>query len=93
MNKKQKKMHINNIKNAVPYGDRSDTIIEPLLTDQWFADAKFLAKKAIEVVKKKKTNFFPSNWSKTYFQWMNNIQPWCISRQLWWGHRIPAFFL
>ena len=75
---------IENIKNALPYGDRSNSIIEPLLTEQWFADAKFLAKKAIQVVKKKKTNFFPTNWSKTYFQWMNNIQPWCISRQLWW---------
>jgi len=83
---------IDNIKNAIPYGDRSNSIIEPLLTEQWFADAKFLAKKAIEVVKKKKTNFFPNNWSKTYFQWMNNIQPWCISRQLWWGHRIPAWY-
>jgi valyl-tRNA synthetase len=83
---------IENIKNAVPYGDRSNTIIEPLLTEQWFVDAKFLAKKAIQVVKKKKTNFFPHNWSKTYFHWMNNIQPWCISRQLWWGHRIPAWY-
>ena len=83
---------IENIKNAVPYGDRSNTIIEPLLTEQWFVDAKFLAKKAIQVVKKKKTNFFPTNWSRTYFQWMNNIQPWCISRQLWWGHRIPAWY-
>jgi valyl-tRNA synthetase len=83
---------IENIKNVVPYGDRSNSVIEPLLTEQWFVDAKFLAKKAIDVVKRKKTNFFPSNWSKTYFQWMNNIQPWCISRQLWWGHRIPAWY-
>ena len=83
---------IENIKNSVPYGDRSNSIIEPLLTEQWFADAKFLAKKAIKVVKKKETNFFPTNWTKTYFQWMNNIQPWCISRQLWWGHRIPAWY-
>jgi valyl-tRNA synthetase len=83
---------IENIKNAVPYGDRSNSIIEPLLTEQWFVDAKFLSKKAIDVVKKKKTNFFPNSWSKTYFQWMNNIQPWCISRQLWWGHRIPAWY-
>ena len=83
---------IENIKNSVPYGDRSNSIIEPLLTEQWFADAKFLSKKAIQVVKENKTNFFPSNWSKTYFQWMNNIQPWCISRQLWWGHRIPAWY-
>ena len=83
---------IESIKNSVPYGDRSNSIIEPLLTEQWFADAKFLSKKSIEVVKKKKTNFFPNNWTKTYFQWMNNIQPWCISRQLWWGHRIPAWY-
>ena len=91
---KEKKLleKIENIKNAVPYGDRSNSIIEPLLTEQWFADAKFLAKKAIQVVKKKKTNFFPNSWTKTYFQWMNNIQPWCISRQLWWGHRIPAWY-
>jgi len=91
---KEKKLleKIENIKNSVPYGDRSNSIIEPLLTEQWFADAKFLSKKAIQVVKNKKTNFFPSNWSKTYFQWMNNIQPWCISRQLWWGHRIPAWY-
>ena len=91
---KEKKVleKIENIKNSLPYGDRSNSIIEPLLTEQWFADAKFLSKKAIQVVKNKKTNFFPNNWSKTYFQWMNNIQPWCISRQLWWGHRIPAWY-
>ena len=83
---------IENIKNVVPYGDRSNSIIEPLLTEQWFADAKFLSKKAIKEVKRKKTTFFPNNWSKTYFQWMNNIEPWCISRQLWWGHRIPAWY-
>jgi len=83
---------IENIKNVVPYGDRSNSIIEPLLTEQWFVDAKFLSKKASEVVKNKRTNFFPSNWSKTYFQWMDNIQPWCISRQLWWGHQIPAWY-
>ena len=83
---------IESIKNVVPYGDRSNSIIEPLLTEQWFADAKFLSKKAIKAVNKKKTNFFPFNWSKTYFQWMNNIEPWCISRQLWWGHRIPAWY-
>ena len=83
---------IENIKNVIPYGDRSNSIIEPLMTEQWFVNAKFLAKKAIDVVKKKKTNFFPNNWSKTYFNWMNNIQPWCISRQLWWGHRIPAWY-
>ncbi len=81
-----------NIKNKVPYGDRSNSIIEPFLTEQWFVDAKKLSAKAKEVVSLKKTNFFPENWSKTYFQWMNNIEPWCISRQLWWGHQIPAWY-
>ena len=81
-----------NIKNKVPYGDRSNSIIEPYLTEQWFADAEKLSIKAKEVVNSKKTNFFPENWSKTYFQWMNNIEPWCISRQLWWGHQIPAWY-
>ena len=80
------------IRNKVPYGDRSNSIIEPFLTDQWFVDAEKLAIKAKEIVNNKKTNFFPSNWSKTYFQWMNNIEPWCISRQLWWGHQIPAWY-
>ena len=81
-----------NIKNKVPYGDRSNSIIEPFLTEQWFVDAKKLSLKAKKIVKSKKINFFPSNWSKTYFQWMNNIEPWCISRQLWWGHQIPAWY-
>jgi len=81
-----------NIKNKVPYGDRSNSIIEPFLTDQWFADAKKLSIKAKKIVKSKKTNFFPNNWSKTYFQWIDNIEPWCISRQLWWGHQIPAWY-
>ena len=80
------------IKNKVPYGDRSNSIIEPYLTEQWFADAKKLSIKAKKIVKNKKTSFFPKNWSKTYFQWMNNIEPWCISRQLWWGHQIPAWY-
>ena len=80
------------IKNTVPYGDRSNSIIEPFLTEQWFADAKKLSIKAKKIVKSKKTKFFPENWSKTYFQWMNNIEPWCISRQLWWGHQIPAWY-
>ena len=81
-----------NIKNKVPYGDRSNSIIEPYLTEQWFADAKTLAVKAKEIVNSKTTNFFPENWSKTYFQWMDNIEPWCVSRQLWWGHQIPAWY-
>jgi len=81
-----------NIKNKIPYGDRSNSIIEPFLTEQWFVDAKKLSVKAKEVVNAKKINFFPENWSKTYFQWMDNIEPWCISRQLWWGHQIPAWY-
>ena len=83
---------IESIKNKVPYGDRSNTVIEPLLTEQWFVDAKKLAKKPIEIVKKNKTTFFPQVWTKTFFQWMNNIEPWCISRQIWWGHRIPIWY-
>ncbi len=75
-----------------PFGDRSNVVIEPMLTDQWFADAETLAKPAIEAVEKGETRFVPENWAKTYFQWMRNIQPWCISRQLWWGHRIPAWY-
>jgi len=81
-----------NTKNKVPYGDRSNSVIEPFLTEQWFVDAKKLSIKGKKIVKLKKTNFFPSNWSKTYFQWMNNIEPWCVSRQLWWGHQIPAWY-
>ncbi len=81
-----------NIKNKVPYGDRSNSIIEPYLTEQWFVDAKKLSVKAKKIVKSNKTKFYPANWSKTYFQWMNNIEPWCISRQLWWGHQIPAWY-
>ena len=79
-------------KNTVPYGDRSNTIIEPYLTEQWFVDAKKLSHKPINAVKKKETSFFPDNWSKTFFQWMNEIEPWCISRQIWWGHRIPVWY-
>ena len=76
----------------VPFGDRSDVVIEPWLTDQWYVDAAILAKPAIEAVKSGQTKFVPANWEKTYFDWMENIQPWCISRQLWWGHQIPAWY-
>ena len=76
----------------VPYGDRSNTIIEPWLTDQWYVDAKTLAGPAIEAVEDGRTVFVPKNWEKTYFEWMRNIKPWCISRQLWWGHQIPAWY-
>ena len=76
----------------VPHGDRSGVEIEPFLTDQWYVDAKTLAAPAIEAVRSGATSFVPQNWEKTYFEWMENIQPWCISRQLWWGHRIPAWY-
>ncbi|HHI81852.1 MAG TPA: valine--tRNA ligase, partial [Rhizobiales bacterium] len=78
--------------NTVPYGDRSNVIIEPWLTPQWYVNAEVLAKPAIEAVRQGRTKFVPENWSKNYFEWMNNIQPWCISRQLWWGHQIPAWY-
>jgi valyl-tRNA synthetase len=77
---------------VVPHGDRSNVVIEPYLTDQWYVNAKELAKPAIAAVRSGKTKFIPKNWEKTYFDWMENIQPWCISRQLWWGHQIPAWY-
>jgi valyl-tRNA synthetase len=76
----------------VPHGDRSGVVIEPYLTDQWYVDAKTLAEPAIAAVRNGETAFVPKNWEKTYFEWMENIQPWCISRQLWWGHQIPAWY-
>jgi len=76
----------------VPHGDRSGVVIEPYLTDQWYVDAKTLAEPAISAVRSGRTQFVPESWSKTYFEWMENIQPWCISRQLWWGHQIPAWY-
>ena len=77
---------------TVPHGDRSNVVIEPWLTDQWYVDAATLAKEAIAAVEDGRTRFVPQNWEKTYFEWMRNIQPWCISRQLWWGHQIPAWY-
>jgi valyl-tRNA synthetase len=76
----------------VPHGDRSGVVIEPYLTDQWYVDAKTMAQPAIAAVRSGATTFVPKNWEKTYFEWMENIQPWCISRQLWWGHQIPAWY-
>jgi valyl-tRNA synthetase len=77
---------------TVPHGDRSAVVIEPFLTDQWYVDAKTLAAPAIAAVRGARTAFVPRNWEATYFNWMENIQPWCISRQLWWGHQIPAWY-
>jgi valyl-tRNA synthetase len=83
---------IETITNAVPHGDRSNVVIEPYLTEQWYVNAHQLAQPAIAAVRDGKTNFVPKNWETTYFNWMENIQPWCISRQLWWGHQIPAWY-
>ncbi|MCC6981665.1 MAG: valine--tRNA ligase [Bauldia sp.] len=77
---------------TVPHGDRSAVPIEPFLTDQWYVDAKKMAVPALAAVRDGTTQFVPRNWEKTYFDWMENIQPWCISRQLWWGHQIPAWY-
>lgn len=77
---------------TVPYGDRSGVVIEPWLTDQWFVKADVLAKPALEAVENGETRFVPKQWENTYYEWMRNIQPWCISRQIWWGHQIPAWF-
>ncbi|MEE1656313.1 valine--tRNA ligase [Microvirga sp. CF3062] len=77
---------------VVPHGDRSNVVIEPYLTDQWYVNVKPLADRALDVVRKGQTKFVPENWEKTYFQWLENIEPWCVSRQLWWGHQIPAWY-
>ena len=79
-------------RHTVPHGDRSGVVVEPYLTDQWYVAADVLAKPAIKAVEEGDTVFVPKNWEKTYFEWMRNIQPWCVSRQLWWGHRIPAWY-
>lgn len=83
---------VDEIQHTVPYGDRSGTIIEPMLTDQWYVDAATLAKPAIEAVETGKTKFVPAQYENMYYAWMRDIQPWCISRQLWWGHQIPAWY-
>jgi len=77
---------------ATPFGDRGGVVIEPWLTDQWYVDAETLAQPAIEAVKSRAIEIVPKSWEKTWFNWMENIQPWCVSRQLWWGHRIPAWY-
>ena len=85
-------MHaVEKTRHVVPHGDRSGVVVEPYLTDQWYVDAKTLAQPAIKAVEEGATVFEPKAWEKTYFEWLRNIEPWCISRQLWWGHRIPAW--
>jgi valyl-tRNA synthetase len=79
-------------KHVVPHGDRSGAVVEPYLTDQWYVDAKTLAQPAIAAVRERRTVFVPEQWEATFFNWMENIQPWCISRQIWWGHQIPAWY-
>lgn len=83
---------IEKTKHVVPHGDRSGVVIEPLLTDQWYVDAKVLAQPALKAVEQGDTVFEPKSYEKIYFEWLRNIEPWCISRQLWWGHRIPAWY-
>jgi valyl-tRNA synthetase len=83
---------IEKMRHMVPHGDRSGVVVEPYLTDQWYVDAKVLAQPALKAVETGKTVFEPRHWEKTYFEWLRNIEPWCISRQLWWGHRIPAWY-
>ena len=77
---------------VIPKGDRSNSIIEPMLTEQWFCDAKKLTKPIKKFILNKKIRFFPPNWVNSFNYWINNIEPWCISRQIWWGHRIPAWY-
>jgi valyl-tRNA synthetase len=83
---------IEKIQHTVPYGDRSNVVVEPYLTDQWFVKAEVLAEPALKAVENDQTKFIPKHWEKTYFEWLRNIKPWCISRQIWWGHQIPAWF-
>ena len=83
---------IEKTRHMVPHGDRSGVPVEPYLTDQWYVNAEVLAQPAIKAVEEGRTVFEPRHWEKTYFEWMRNIQPWCVSRQLWWGHRIPAWY-
>jgi valyl-tRNA synthetase len=83
---------IEKTRHMVPHGDRSGVPVEPYLTDQWYVNAEVLAQPAIKAVEEGATVFEPRHWEKTYFEWMRNIQPWCVSRQLWWGHRIPAWY-
>src|SRR5690606_23837386 len=84
--------YVENKKIMQPFGDRSNVVIEPMLTDQWFVDAETMAQPALASVREERARFVPKNWEKPYYEWVENIQPWCISRQLWWGHQIPAWY-
>lgn len=88
----EKLVHIEPTMQALPHAERSNAVIEPRLTEQWYVDAKTLAEPALRAVEEGNTQFVPENWANTYFNWLRNIQPWCISRQLWWGHQIPAWY-
>ncbi len=83
---------VEDIIHSIPHGDRSGAILEPRLTDQWYVDAATLAKPALKAVEDGQTTYFPKHWENTYFEWLRNIRPWCVSRQIWWGHRIPAWY-
>lgn len=83
---------IEKIRHKIPYSDRSGTVLEPFVTEQWFLDAEKLAGQAIEAIEKGNTKFVPEHWQNLYFEWMKNIRPWCISRQIWWGHQIPVWY-
>jgi len=85
-------LRVEDKKISQPFGDRSNVVIEPMLTDQWYVNAAEMAKPAIAAVEDGRTRFTPKSWEKTFFEWMRNIEPWCVSRQLWWGHRIPAWY-
>ena len=76
----------------IPIGDRSGSVIEPLMTKQWFVDSKTLCEDVKKIIKKNELKFFPSSWMNTFKYWIDNIEPWCISRQIWWGHRIPVWY-
>ncbi len=92
LNKLQLIAKVEDTVHTVPYGDRSEVAVEPWLTDQWYVDTREMASRAIKAVENNEIRFYPKYWENTYFEWMRNIEPWCISRQLWWGHRIPAWY-
>ncbi|MDR2157857.1 MAG: valine--tRNA ligase [Holosporaceae bacterium] len=92
LEKKELLVKVENIKQKIPFGDRSDVPLEPIITHQWFINCERLASLAIKAVADGKTKFIPKHWENLYFEWLKNVRPWCISRQIWWGHRIPAWY-